>query len=103
MIRTARLAIRRNRASGSQRIPFGQIACFAEQQGSFARRGYPAGEVNILPWHPSRNRAATIPARAAPAFLAHPTRFERVTFASRALILAQINPGLAVADLKPIG
>ena len=82
MIRTARLAIRRNRASGSQRIPFGQIACFAEQQGSFARRGYPAGEMNHLPWYPSGNRAATVPALSAHAFLAHPTRFERVSFAA---------------------
>jgi hypothetical protein len=46
---------------------------------------------------------ATIPARSARALLAHPTRFERVTFASRAPLGAQISPGLAVADLRPIG
>jgi hypothetical protein len=38
-------------------------------------------------------RPATVPARPAPAFLAHPTRFERVTFAFRALLLAE--PALA--------
>ena len=84
-------------------VHFGQIACFAEQQGSFARRGYPAGEINHLPWHPSGNRAATVPALSAHAFLAHPTRFERVTFASRALLLPLPNPSKAVADLRPIG
>ena len=35
--------------------------------------------------------------------LAHPTQLKRLAFAVRALLLAQINPGLAVADLKPIG
>jgi hypothetical protein len=33
------------------------------------------------------SRSATVPARSAPAFLAHPTRFERVTFAFGALLL----------------
>jgi len=37
-------------------------------------------------------RPATVPARSAHAFLAHPTRFERVTFAFRALLLAQPAP-----------
>jgi hypothetical protein len=35
--------------------------------------------------------------------LARPRRFERLTVAFSALLIAQINPGLAVADLKPIG
>jgi hypothetical protein len=35
--------------------------------------------------------------------LAPPRRLKRLAVAFPALILAQINPGLAVADLKPIG
>ena len=35
--------------------------------------------------------------------LAHPTRLKRLAVAVPALLLAQINSGLAVADLKPIG
>jgi hypothetical protein len=46
---------------------------------------------------------ATVPARAAHAFLAHPTRFERVTFAFRALLLALTPPRRAVAHARPIG
>jgi hypothetical protein len=37
-------------------------------------------------------RAATVPARSARAFLAHPTRFERVTFAFGALLLTLSAP-----------
>jgi hypothetical protein len=40
-------------------------------------------------------RPATVPARSAHAFLAHPTRFERVTFAFGALLLAQTSPRYA--------
>jgi hypothetical protein len=36
-------------------------------------------------------------------FLAHPTRRKRPAVAFPALLIAQINPGLAVADLRPIG
>jgi hypothetical protein len=35
--------------------------------------------------------------------LAHPTRRKRPAVAFSALLIAQINPGLAVADLRPIG
>ena len=33
----------------------------------------------------------------------HPTRRKRPAVAFPALLIAQINPGLAVADLRPIG
>ena len=39
-----------------------------------------------------RKRAATVPALPAHAFLAHPTRFERVTFAFRALLVTPPQP-----------
>ena len=35
--------------------------------------------------------------------LARPTRLERLTVIFQALLLAQISPGLAVADRRPIG
>jgi hypothetical protein len=46
-----------------------------------------------------RRCAATVPARSAHAFLAHPTRFERVTFAFRALL---VTPLAVAASKKPI-
>jgi hypothetical protein len=55
---------------------------------SFGRRVLPAGKWTVDHTVDERNRAATVPARSAHAFLAHPTRFERVTLAFRALLLA---------------
>src|ERR1035437_8456337 len=67
-------------------------ACFTERHGSFARRELPAGGKNHLPRTPMRERAATVPALSAHAFPAHPTRFERVTFAFRALLVTPPQP-----------
>jgi hypothetical protein len=46
---------------------------------------------------------ATVPARPAHAFLAHPTRFERVTNAFGALLLTQPAPCRDIAEPMPIG
>jgi hypothetical protein len=53
--------------------------------------------------HTEQSAPATVPARSAHAFLAHPTRFERATVAFRALLLAQTSPCRAVAEARPIG
>src|SRR5882672_3658546 len=64
--------------------------------------GYPACEMNHLPWHPSGSRAATVPAPPAHAFLTHPTRFERVTFAVRTFLRPPSPaPSRPVADAGP--
>ena len=52
----------------------------------------PAGEMKPSPATSMRERAATVPALSAHAFLAHPTRFERVTVAFRALLPAPPAP-----------
>jgi hypothetical protein len=72
--------------------------------------GAPGGRMNHRsPIHIRRipgNRAATIPARSARAFLARPTRFERVTFAFRGLARNPsplATPRTAVAHARPIG
>jgi hypothetical protein len=52
----------------------------------------PSGRMNLHRRHSSGNRAATVPALPAQAFLAHPTRFERVTFAFRALLVTPPQP-----------
>ena len=46
---------------------------------------------------------AAVPARSAGAFLAHPTRFERVIIAFRALLPTPPAPCRAVAEARPIG
>jgi len=51
----------------------------------------------------SKILAATVPARSAPAFLAHPTRFERVTFAFGALLLPPPQPHWDIAESRAIG
>src|ERR1700681_969683 len=61
----------------------------------------------VRPWPTEtasvRKLPATVPAPPARAFLAHPTRFERVTFAFRALPYPISEPRKAVADTRPIG
>jgi hypothetical protein len=49
------------------------------------------------------NRPATVPARSAGAFLAHPTRFERRTLAFGALLLPPPQPHRDIAHGRPIG
>jgi hypothetical protein len=51
-----------------------------------------ANEPSATPQPIPGNRPATLPARSAPALLAHPTRFERMTFAFGALLLPPPQP-----------
>jgi hypothetical protein len=65
------------------------------------------GQMNRRPFisnnHFGKIDPATVPARPAHAFPAHPTRFERVTFAFGALLLPPPSPRGAVAEPEPIG
>jgi hypothetical protein len=55
-------------------------------------RAPPGGRNEPSPAASMRKQPATVPARPARAFMAHPTRFERVTVAFRASLLALPAP-----------